>query len=100
LVIKTDLGFIIELFTLDNRSIELNNYDYIYKNLKDYSPAIGIKVIKEEKIVKSAILCGYYGAINNDCIVLDDQNILICVAKNVYSLSLPELNLNWVTETD
>ncbi len=100
MVIKTNLGFIIELFTLNRYSIELDKYDYIYKNLDESIPAIGIKIIKEEKIIKSAILCGYYSAINNDSIVLDDQNILICVAKNVYCLSLPELNLSWVTETD
>ena len=90
----------VELFTLDNYSIELGEYDYIYKNLDEFSPAIGVKVIKEQKIIKSAVLCGYYAAINIESTILDEQNILICVAKNVYSLSLPELNLNWVTETD
>ena len=62
----------------------------------------GIKVYENGKLYKSAIICGTAGAtgIHENSAIIADEDILICCADKIFSLSLPDLKLNWVKQID
>ena len=62
----------------------------------------GIKVYKNEKIYSNAIICAVGGAtgIHENSAVIIENDILICCADKIFSLSLPDLNLNWMKKID
>jgi len=62
----------------------------------------GIKILSPGRLIKSAIVCGVAGgtAIHSHSAVIADGNIFICCANKVFSLSLPDLKLNWLMEVD
>jgi hypothetical protein len=61
----------------------------------------GIKVYKDG-LYKSAILLATGGCtgVNSYSALTDDENLLICCSNKVFSLRLPDLELNWITQAD
>ena len=81
------------------------NYDFVYRDEEVVfyqSGNHGIKIYKDEELYKSAVVCATAGAtgIHENSAVIVDENILICCANKVFSLSLPDLKLNWMKQLD
>lgn len=102
-------GFTIDLFD-DSLFIQsadsLTTYNYIYHhpNNEAYKPVSkhGIVVSKNEVKLASAILLGYAGAtsVSDDAIIIDDNNLVTRCCNMLFSLAIPGLTLNWMTEAD
>lgn len=62
----------------------------------------GVKILSDDKVIKSAVVCGASGGtgIHSQSATIINNDICICCANNVFSLSLPDLKLNWLTEVD
>lgn len=79
------------------------SYDLIYQHPEDetYRPASkhGIKVYKDG-LYKSAIILATGGCtgVNSHSAIVDDENLLICCCNKVFSLRLPGLELNRITQ--
>jgi hypothetical protein len=83
----------------------ISKYDFVYRDEESkfyQSTNHGIKIFKDEKLCKSAIVCATAGAtgIHKDSAVIVDEDILICCADKIFSLSLPDLQLNWMKQVD
>lgn len=99
----------IELF--DESSYTPNSADNIftYENVfadeeSDifHSTRHGIKVYKNGAIFSNALICAVGGAtgIHKNSAVIINENILMCCADMIFSLSLPDLKLNWMKKVD
>ena len=105
--------------TFDKYDIELSNdkafnlnstdntfkYDFIYHDKeapKFQCSQHAIKVSVGGQLYKSAILCAIAGGttIHSQSAVIEDNDIFICCADKVFSLSLPDLQLNWMIQAD
>ena len=80
-------------------------YDFVYHDeeaTKYQCSQHAIKVCEDEKIYKSAIVCAGAGGttIHSQSAIIVDNDIFICCADKVFSLSLPDLTLNWITQVD
>jgi hypothetical protein len=80
-------------------------YDLIYQHPEDegYRPTSkhGIKVYKDGLYKNAIVLCtGGCTGVNPNSAMIDDENLLICCCNKVFSLQLPDLGLNWITEAD
>jgi hypothetical protein len=81
-------------------------YDIVYNSDKcdkhDFPTTHGIKIFKEGQLYKSAILLGVGGAtgISSDAALIDNNNLAIRCSNHLYSLTLPELELNWRIQPD
>jgi hypothetical protein len=81
-------------------------YDVIYNadNFTDYDfpTKHAIKVFKGGRLIKSAILLGAGGAtsINSEAALVDNENLIIGCSNQVFSLTLPELSMNWQVKPD
>ncbi len=62
----------------------------------------GVKVYKDEKLYGNALICAVGGAtgIHENSAVIIENDILICCADSIFSLSLLDLNLNWIKKVD
>lgn len=102
-------NFSIELFddpaftqSPDNPTV----YDHIYQPDKDheYKPVSqhAIVVYKDNEKIASAILLAVagYTAVSEDSVIIRDDNLITRCCNVVVSLSLPHLQLNWMTEAD
>ena len=84
----------------------VNTYDFVYidKGESQQYRMIqhGINVYEDDRLYKSAIVCASGGAtgIFENSYLLDEKSILICCANCLFCLSLPNLELNWVTQVD
>lgn len=81
------------------------NYDFVYHDNEslEYRPFNhGVKLYKDGQLIKSAVVCAVGGAtgIFENSAIVDQNNILICCADKLFSLKLPDLTLNWITQTD
>ena len=81
------------------------NYDFVYHDNEslEYRPFNhGVKLYKDGQLIKSAVVCAVGGAtgISENSVIIDQDNILICCADKLFCLKLPELTLNWITQTD
>jgi len=81
------------------------HYDLVYKDEEtDFyrSTNHGVKIYRHEKIYKSAVICAVGGAtgVHENSAVIIDEDILICCADKIFSLGLPNLELNWITQVD
>ncbi|PSR55554.1 hypothetical protein AHMF7605_19610 [Adhaeribacter arboris] len=90
-----------EIGSADN----LFNYDIIFDDdeaINYNSSNHGIKIFKEEQLYKSAVVCAVAGAttVHKNSAVIYNDNILVCCANKVFSISLPDLELNWITQVD
>jgi hypothetical protein len=61
-----------------------------------------IEVHKSDGIINSAIIQAIMGAtgVNNNTALIDNGNLIIKCARNLYCLSLPRLDINWMTMAD
>lgn len=80
-------------------------YDFVYHDeeaIYYQSSNHAIKAYKDEKIYKSAVICASAGAagIHKNSAIIVEGDILICCANKVFSLSLPDLKLNWIKQFD
>ena len=94
----------VDSFCLDHSEIEAQ-YSKVYKDEESdyYQPKVhGIRVRLEGEEVGCAAICAVGGATgiheNSSVIVKDD--LLVCCANKIISLSLPKLSLNWMQECD
>ncbi|THU38309.1 hypothetical protein FAM09_16670 [Niastella caeni] len=79
-------------------------YHKIYQPGKEYIPTSQHAVIiyKSYVTISSAILLVAAGAtsVTPDSILIDEDNLILRCSNTVFSLTLPDLNLNWMTEAD
>ena len=99
---------IIEIFEdktyTHNSNDNINNYLFEYFSKQDeyYSSKFGIIVKKNDKIISSAVISahGGYTSLNDSNYIIEDNFIIICCGNTLFSLTLPELKLNWKIEID
>jgi hypothetical protein len=62
----------------------------------------GIKIYVEEEEINSCIVIGSGGStgVYQNSSVLNNEQLLICCCDTVFCLSIPELELNWMTQAD
>ena len=74
------------------------------KNDKQYSPASqhAIKIYQNNNLINSAVILAAGGgtSVLSDTALIDDNNLIIRCCNKLFSLTLPGLETNWVTETD
>jgi hypothetical protein len=73
------------------------NTDRVYPTSKH-----GIRISKDQVELRSAIICelGGFTTIHNNSFIVANDAILICCCEKIYSLSIPELQLNWKKRFD
>ena len=82
------------------------SYGKIYQpdKHKDYRPISqhAIIVYHEDVKIASAILLAVAGAtsVTADSVLIDGDNLIARCCNTVFSLTIPDLNLNWMTEAD
>ncbi len=71
---------------------------------KQYSPTSqhAIKIHRDNNLISSAIILATGGGtgVHNDTALIDDDNLIIRCCNKLFSLTLPDLVINWMTETD
>ena len=81
-------------------------FDKVIQADKDiqYSPTsqLAIKIFKDNIFIKSAIILATGGGtgVHSDTALIDDDSLIIRCCNKLFSLSLPNLETNWVTEPD
>ncbi|MFT3846926.1 MAG: hypothetical protein QM725_17855 [Lacibacter sp.] len=99
----------IELFddTAFNQTADSpTSYDKVIQVDKDkpYSPNSqhAIKIYKDNNLIGSAIILASGGGtgVHDDSALIDEDNFIIRCCNKVFSLTLPDLKTNWVTEVD
>lgn len=81
-------------------------YEKIYQADKDkeYNPVSqhAIIVYRDNLKVTSAILLAAAGAtsVTRDAVIIDRENLITRCCNKVFSLTLPDLQLNWMLEVD
>jgi hypothetical protein len=97
-------NYILDIIKDDNYTLNstdnLPNYESVYSTSshnKWYMHKHGLRVNKDGVEKASAIICSFGGAttIHKNSAVIKNDTIFICCGNTIYSLSLPELNLNW-----
>jgi hypothetical protein len=75
----------------------MTNTDRVYPTSKH-----GIRVTKEGDELASAIICeiGTATAVHDNSVIIAGDSILICCSDKAYSLSIPDLQLNWKKRFD
>ena len=84
------------------------SYDYEYPlSTESFARSISctktvIKIYKESKLLKSAIICEPYGKTieSESTFVTDNDKIYICAKDMIYSLNILDLSLNWRKRVD
>jgi hypothetical protein len=103
------LNFKIEVFDDNeyNSSAERPiSYDQVIQAEQDmkYSPSSqhAIKVYEADKLINTAIILASGGGtgVHEDTAFIDQGNLIIRCSNKLFSLSLPELKINWMTEPD
>ena len=82
----------------------LHKYDYVYFYEGEYvlPTMFGIKVFKDNQLLKSAIIGSIGGGtgIHKNSVIYEDTRVLICCSDTIFCLSIPDLSLLWRTEAD
>jgi hypothetical protein len=97
--------FTIELFDQPeaNDTVVYNNI-YQPEKDKEYQPVsqTGIIVYKGDTKIASALLSAVAGAtsVSNDSAFIENDNLITRCCNTVFSVTLPDLKLNWMTEAD
>jgi hypothetical protein len=85
-------------------SDNLNKYDIEYFDESEYiiPTMIGIKVLKDNSLLKSSIVGSIGGGtgIHKTSVIYEDVRILICCSDTIFCLSIPDLTLLWRTQAD
>lgn len=90
-----------------NSSDNINKYDYIYSSYKSvnkdydrYAPKYKIVIKDKEIILKSALLIAGGGGTTSPhkrSTVVDNDNMIVILGDSVFSISIQDLLINWVT---
>lgn len=103
----TYLNYTIEVVDEQGEEVDLiPTYQQIIQVEKDkpYKPNAqhGIRVFQQAQAISSALIMASGGAtgISDDAAFIDQENLIIRCCNKVYSLQLPSLNINWITEAD
>jgi hypothetical protein len=87
-----------------NSTDNLFQYKNEYATQDGYKPAnqIGIKIYEGESVISNAIIKSSGGAsgIHQTSQILTNERLTICCSESVFSLSIPKLNLEWITKAD
>lgn len=81
-------------------------YDKVIQAEKDkeYSPTSqhALKIFKDNNLIGSAIILASGGGtgVHGDTALIDNDNLVIRCCNKVFSLTLPDLKINWTTEVD
>jgi hypothetical protein len=82
----------------------VHSYDLIYFDDSPYifPTMIGIKVFKENELLKSAIIASSGGGtgIHKNSVLYEDERVLVCCSDSIFCLSIPDLELLWRTKAD
>jgi hypothetical protein len=82
----------------------LHTYDIEHFDESEYifPTMFGIKVFKDDKLVKSAIIGSIGGGtgIHKNSVIYEDTRVLICCSDSIFCLSIPDLSLLWRTQAD
>lgn len=76
-------------------------YDFYYFNSLDedsLSSKCAVRVLKDEKVYRSAILIAGGGgktSVHQNAALIDGQNLIDILGDSIFSLNLPDLGLNW-----
>jgi len=99
--------FKIELFKEDMYSPgsadNVNEYDFVYLGEdNNYTTAVGIKVYKDDLVVKTALIGSSGGGtgLHDTSHIWEPDRIIICCSDTVFCLSIPHLHLIWKTKAD
>lgn len=80
------------------------SYSKVIQTDKEYSPTSkhAIKIYRENRLINSAVILAAGGAtgVSDDTALVDEDNLIIRCCNKLFSLTLPDLNINWVTEPD
>jgi hypothetical protein len=109
-IIEGSCGFSIglindTLFTPDS-SDNVMTYEGMYSSGTNqdclYPTRHGIFVLRDVEIVNSVCICssGGHTGIHPTCSIFEDTRLLICCADSIFCLTVPELDLSWVTKAD
>lgn len=66
-----------------------------------YAPKYGVIIQNDSGVFKSAILLADSGmstTLHEKSVLIDNENLVIVIGDEIFSLSLPELKLNWNTK--
>ena len=84
-----------------------NNFNYSKYYLGDYAEKYptskhGVKLFRDNEIIDSCIIIGSGGAtgVYQNSSLIDNNQLVICCCDTIFSLSLPDLGLNWKTQAD
>ena len=86
-----------------NSSVNVHKYMFEYSFYDTFiTSKHGIVVKNNDIIIYSAILLGNGGptGIHEKAFLIDNNSIIICCGNALFSLTLPELKLNWKKEID
>lgn len=67
-----------------------------------FRPQIGISIYENDELLNSVLLRSSGGAItiHETSQLIGFDHLVVCCAKNIFSLSMPALDLNWMREGD
>lgn len=92
-----------ETFTQESTD-NLHKYDYVYFDESEYvlPTMFGIKVFKDNQLLKSAIIGSIGGGTTNhsNAVIFEPKRFLICCSDTIFCLSIPDLQLLWQTQAD
>jgi hypothetical protein len=76
--------------------------EYIRSEKYQHASAHGLIVSENEERLASAVLLGVGGVtgVNENSLAFDDSNLYVAAGDALYSLSLPDLELNWCKKVD
>ncbi len=82
----------------------INDYDLIHFPESEFrfTSVYGIKVFKDEVLIKSAVIGADGGAtgIYENSAIIESDRLVICCSDSIFCLSIPDLNLIWKTKAD
>lgn len=79
-----------------------SSYSNVVEEGSMVSTRIGIKVFQGKELLSNSLLIGNEGAtgIHKTSQVIGEDKIVICCSSSVFSLSIPDLKLNWKIKSD
>jgi hypothetical protein len=80
------------------------NKFYADKHYDDYLYLTrhGVHIFDEGNLINTACICSSGGKtrIHPTCSILEENRLLVCCANSIFCLTVPDLNLSWMTKAD